>query len=69
MAIIKDQTALAGLLNMSNSAITWWILKGLPHIRKGSKFYFDTQEVAGWLKNESNRKYAHLIAILDKYKG
>lgn len=69
MAIVRDQSGLAVLLGVAKSTITWWIAKGLPCRRKGFAFYFETSEVSKWLSEESKRRYAHLIDILDKYKG
>ena len=69
MAIIKDQTALASMLGVAKSTITWWLARGIPHKRKGFAFYFETNEVSEWLREEGKRRYAHLIKILDKYKG
>jgi len=69
MTIVKDQTGLAVLLGVAKSTITWWLARGLPHRRKGFAFYFDTNDVSEWLREEGRRRYAHLIKILDNYKG
>lgn len=69
MAIMSGLSGVAVTIDVAVATVALWVKRGLPHKRKGFKYYFDTQEVAQWLRNESNRKYGHLADKLEKYKG
>jgi phage terminase Nu1 subunit (DNA packaging protein) len=67
MAIIGGQTGLSVLLGVSNATVFRWTLEGMPHTRKGLNFYYETSAVCKWLRGKNEKKYGHLLPILEKY--
>jgi hypothetical protein len=67
MAIIGGQNGLSVLLGVGNATVFRWTLEGMPHTRKGLNFYYETSDVSRWLRDKNERKYIHLVKILEKY--
>lgn len=53
---IKTSKKLAAYLGCSNSAVSRWLERGLPHeVDEGIVYVYDVEEVLKWLWNRSRR--------------
>ncbi|WKZ15441.1 MAG: terminase small subunit [Candidatus Jettenia caeni] len=67
MAKKINRSELSKVFNVSLTAIDNWLRTGCPGKKKGKNWYFDPDEVSGWL--EERHKKESTIDVVGEFKG